>query len=44
MTGALGQVREHHASLPSTNDRALAWARATYAAPVRAAATPITAA
>ena len=27
-TGALGQVREHHASLPSTNDRALAWARA----------------
>ncbi len=28
MTGALGQVREHHASLPSTNDRALAWARA----------------
>ena len=27
-TGSLGQVREHHASLPSTNDRALAWARA----------------
>ena len=26
-TAALGQVREHHASLPSTNDRALAWAR-----------------
>jgi BirA family biotin operon repressor/biotin-[acetyl-CoA-carboxylase] ligase len=26
--GAEGQVREHHASLPSTNDRALAWARA----------------
>lgn len=25
--GALGQPREHHASLPSTNDRALAWAR-----------------
>ena len=27
-TAALGRVREHHASLPSTNDRALAWARA----------------
>ena len=26
-TAVLGQVREHHASLPSTNDRALAWAR-----------------
>ncbi len=26
-TAALGQVREHHASLPSTNDRALVWAR-----------------
>ena len=26
-TAVLGQVREHHASLPSSNDRALAWAR-----------------
>ena len=26
-TAVLGQAREHHASLPSTNDRALAWAR-----------------
>lgn len=26
-TCTLGQVHEHHASLPSTNDRALAWAR-----------------
>jgi BirA family biotin operon repressor/biotin-[acetyl-CoA-carboxylase] ligase len=26
-TAVLGQVHEHHASLPSTNDRALAWAR-----------------
>jgi len=25
---ALGQVHEHHASLPSTNDRALEWSRA----------------
>jgi BirA family biotin operon repressor/biotin-[acetyl-CoA-carboxylase] ligase len=27
-TAALGQVHEHHASIGSTNDRALAWARA----------------
>jgi len=26
-TAVLGQVHEHHASLPSSNDRALAWAR-----------------
>ena len=27
-TEVLGQLREHHVSLASTNDRALAWARA----------------